>query len=122
MTWIEENLKSNLEVIEDLPYLQLKQMVTDREFVAVYVCKCRDFTSFSPDSLLFSISLDSANCDTCEEALQNLEDIDDDTEAVGVRMVKTDDQEFADMVGIDHFPSLVYYEHGNPHIYDGMQF
>ena len=55
----------------------------------------------------------------CDEALQNLEDIDDDADAVGVRMVKTDDAEFAQVNGIESFPTLVYYEHGNPHIYDG---
>ena len=62
---------------------------------------------------------DSADCAICEEALQNLEDIDDDADAVGVRMVKTDDKAFADFIGLSTFPSIVYYEHGNPHIYDG---
>ena len=62
---------------------------------------------------------DSADCAVCEEALQNLEDIDDDADAVGVRMVKTDDAEFAQFIGLTEFPSIVYYEHGNPHIYDG---
>ena len=51
--------------------------------------------------------------------MQNLEDIDDDADAVGVRMVKTDDAEFAQFIGLTEFPSIVYYEHGNPHIYDG---
>ena len=48
-----------------------------------------------------------------------MEDIDDDADAVGVRMIKTDDLEFAQEIGISEFPSIVYYEHGNPHIYDG---
>ena len=34
-------------------------------------------------------------------------------------MVKTDDAEFAQFIGLTEFPSIVYYEHGNPHIYDG---
>ena len=54
--------------------------------------------------------------------MQNLEDIDDDADAVGVRMVKTDDTEFAQFIGLTEFPSIVYYEHGNPHIYDGKKF
>ena len=62
---------------------------------------------------------DSADCPICDEALQNLEDIDDDADAVGVRMIKTDDAEFAQEIGITEFPAIVYYEHGNPHIYDG---
>ena len=51
--------------------------------------------------------------------MQNLEDIDDDADAVGVRMIKTDDAEFSQEIGITEFPAIVYYEHGNPHIYDG---
>ena len=69
--------------------------------------------------IYFFLILDSADCAICEEALQNLEDIDDDADAVGVRMIKTDDKAFADFIGINQFPSIVYYEHGNPHIYDG---
>ena len=37
--WIEENFKSNLDVIEDLSYAQIKQMVLDREYVLIYACK-----------------------------------------------------------------------------------
>ena len=37
-------------------------------------------------------------------------------------MVKTDDAEFAQFIGLTEFPSIVYYEHGNPHIYDGNIF
>ena len=69
--------------------------------------------------IFFFFFSDSADCAVCEEALQNLEDIDDDADAVGVRMVKTDDAEFAQFIGLTEFPSIVYYEHGNPHIYDG---
>ena len=36
-------------------------------------------------------------------------------------MVKTDDTEFAQFIGLTEFPSIVYYEHGNPHIYDGKE-
>ena len=54
--------------------------------------------------------------------MQNLEDIDDDADAVGVRMLKTDDAAFAQEIGISEFPAIVYYEHGNPHIYDGKIF
>jgi hypothetical protein len=37
--WIDENFKSNLDVIEDLAFAQIKQMVDDREYVMVYACK-----------------------------------------------------------------------------------
>ena len=74
---------------------------------------------FFLDKIFGFFFTDSADCAVCEEALQNLEDIDDDADAVGVRMVKTDDAEFAQFIGLTEFPSIVYYEHGNPHIYDG---
>ena len=64
---------------------------------------------------------DDDHCPICDEALQNLEDIDDDADAVGVRMVKTDDTAFSEFIGLSQFPSIVYYEHSNPHIYDGTQ-
>ena len=40
-TWIDENFKANLDVIEDLSYAQIKQMVQDREYVLIYACKYR---------------------------------------------------------------------------------
>ena len=39
LAWIEENLKANLDVIEDLSFAQIKQMVKDREYVLIYACK-----------------------------------------------------------------------------------
>ena len=62
---------------------------------------------------------DAPNCELCEEALKHLEDIDDDADAVGVRMVMTDDKEFVKMYGIEEFPTVVYFEKDNPHIYNG---
>ena len=39
LAWIEENLRTNQDVIEDLSYAQIKQMVQDREYVLIYTCK-----------------------------------------------------------------------------------
>ena len=39
LAWIEENLNANLDVIEDLSHVQIKQMVQDREYVLIYTCK-----------------------------------------------------------------------------------
>ena len=50
---------------------------------------------------------------------QNLENIDDDLDAVGIAFVKTDDAEFAAEMGVKKYPSLVYFELGNPSLYDG---
>ena len=59
------------------------------------------------------------DCEICEEALAQLESIDDDAEAVGVRVIKTDDEEVAEEYGITKFPAVIYFENEDPSIYDG---
>ena len=61
----------------------------------------------------------SACCERCAADIQALEQIDDDTDAVGVKFVKTDDAGFAKEVGVKQFPTIVYFEKGNPSIYEG---
>jgi hypothetical protein len=34
-------------------------------------------------------------------------------------MVKTEDRDFIKMYGLEHFPTVVYFEKDNPHIYNG---
>ena len=65
------------------------------------------------------ISDSEENCEICDEALLQLESIDDDAEAVGVRVIKTDDKEIAEEYGITEFPAVIYFENQDPSIYDG---
>ena len=65
---------------------------------------------------------DVADNEACDEAIKQLEQIDDDTEAVGVKFVKTDDPEFAAEFGIEEFPAILYFEDKQPSIYDGKPF
>ena len=62
---------------------------------------------------------DAPDNEACEEAIKQLEQIDDDADAVGVKFVKTDDADFAAEYGIDQFPTIIYFEHKQPSIYDG---
>ena len=62
---------------------------------------------------------DSDRCERCAADIQALEQIDDDTDAVGVKFVKTDDVGFAKEVGVTEFPTIVYFEKGSPSIYEG---
>ena len=62
---------------------------------------------------------DSDRCERCAADIQALEQIDDDTDAVGVKFVKTDDVGFAKEVGVKQFPTIVYFEKGSPSIYEG---
>ena len=41
--FIQENFKANLDVIEDLSFAQIKQMVQDRDYVLIYVCKSKKY-------------------------------------------------------------------------------
>ncbi len=65
---------------------------------------------------------DVADNEACDEAIKQLEQIDDDAEAVGVKFVKTDDPEFAAEFGIEEFPAILYFEDKQPSIYDGKRF
>merc|ERR1712088_530446 len=78
--WVESELASNLDVIEDL---------------------------YTED------------CTACDEAIKQLEQIDDDADAVGVMFVKTNEADFAAEYGIDSFPAILYFENQQPSIYDG---
>lgn len=61
----------------------------------------------------------SDDCDSCEEILEELETIDDDTDKHGIQFVKSNDAKLASEIGIFSFPALVYYETGVPIMYDG---
>ena len=50
-----------------------------------------------------------------------MEDIDDDADAVGVRMVKTEDKEFVKQYGLETFPTVVYFEKDAPHMSNGSE-
>ena len=63
--------------------------------------------------------VDTKDCEACDEAIKQLEQIDDDADAVGVKFVKTDEQAFAAEYGIETFPTIIYFEGKQPSIYDG---
>uniref|UniRef100_A0A7E4ZTG5 Thioredoxin domain-containing protein n=1 Tax=Panagrellus redivivus TaxID=6233 RepID=A0A7E4ZTG5_PANRE len=59
-------------------------------------------------------------CPNCGDALSEVEEIDDDIEATGyIEVVKTDDRRVARALGVNTFPSLVYFRRRNPILYDG---
>jgi len=68
---------------------------------------------------LFLLSLDDDECETCAAILEELENIDDDTDKHGIQFVKSNDVKLAHEIGIFAFPALVYYETGVPIMYDG---
>ena len=53
------------------------------------------------------------------DVLQGLENIDDDAQRQNIALVKTTDGEFAESIGIDEFPALVFYKDAMPNVFDG---
>lgn len=50
-----------------------------------------------------------------------MENIDDELEKEGIVIVRLDDENEAKEYGIDHLPTLVYFENKIPAIYEGNQ-
>lgn len=63
---------------------------------------------------------DDDKCESCDQILEDLETIDDDTDKHGIQFVKSKDSKLASEIGIFSFPALVYYETGVPIMYDGQ--
>ena len=53
------------------------------------------------------------------ETLTELENIDDDVERQKIKMSKTTDASFAEEVGVDTYPALVFFKDGVPNLYEG---
>lgn len=52
--------------------------------------------------------------------LEELEQIDDDTDSFGVDFVKINDKRLAKQYGIKNFPALTYFREKQPIIYEGL--
>ncbi|XP_063985201.1 uncharacterized protein LOC135166658 isoform X2 [Diachasmimorpha longicaudata] len=84
--------------IEEVNAKILGKIVEDTEFVAVLFYK--------PD------------CKKCAKALQELENIDDEADQLGIGFVKIADEELAEEYNLGALPALVYYRHQIPIIYE----
>lgn len=65
------------------------------------------------------IFIDTRSCHTCDKVLEELENIDDDTDTFGVDFVKINDKRLAKHYGIKNFPALTYFRKKEPIIYEG---
>lgn len=62
--------------------------------------------------------LDKPECRKCAKALQELENIDDEADQLGIGFVKIHDETLADEYNLGDLPRLVYYRHKTPIIYE----
>ena len=63
--------------------------------------------------------LDEDNCLECDEAMEGLEKIDDETDALDITFVKVNDPRYAKKYGVNKLPALVYFRRKFPSIYRG---
>lgn len=65
------------------------------------------------------ISIDDNNDKKSVKVLTELENIDDECDALGISFVKIDNVEEAKEYGIEKLPKLLYFEKGIPTVYNG---
>lgn len=63
--------------------------------------------------------LDDHDDEESQRILTELENIDDECDQKGISFVKIDDDHVAKEYGVDHLPTLVYFENKIPSLYDG---
>lgn len=66
-----------------------------------------------------TVVADDNNEDESQKVLDELENIDDECDALGITFVKIDNPDEATEYGINHMPALLYFEKGIPTIYEG---
>ncbi|XP_018318516.1 uncharacterized protein LOC108732303 isoform X2 [Agrilus planipennis] len=99
LEWILDLRDSAPDVIESVDRKTLQVLINDVDHLAVFFY--------------------DEKCKECDEILEELENIDDDTDKHGIQFVKSNDAKLASEIGIFSFPALVYYETGVPIMYDG---
>uniref|UniRef100_A0A146M1J4 Thioredoxin domain-containing protein n=1 Tax=Lygus hesperus TaxID=30085 RepID=A0A146M1J4_LYGHE len=85
--------------IELITREMLETMVEESQYLAVYFYK--------------------ASCHICDEILEGLERIDDESDVFGIHMVKIMDPQLAKRYSIKTYPALVYFRNGNPLLFEG---
>ncbi|XP_067631583.1 uncharacterized protein hlk isoform X8 [Eurosta solidaginis] len=97
--------------IEEVNSKILLKIIEDTDFVAVLFCP--DHATCPPRVM------DKPQCRKCAKALQELENIDDEADQLGIGFVKIHDEELAEEYNLGNLPALVYYRHQTPIIYEG---
>lgn len=118
--WLVAQLEK--DEIEDVTDEMLDRLVKEGKTLAVLFCKCDewkmkiiwlDFYSYC------MIIPDDNNDQRSQDVLAELENIDDECDALGITFVKIDNVDEAKEYGIEEVPSLLYFEKGIPTVYEG---
>lgn len=114
LQWLEHQVKS--DEIEDINDEMLDLILKKRPYVAVLFCKYYLHDYFLCCNVYV---LDDKNQKKSQKILAELENIDDECDENDIVFVKIDDPEEAKEYGIDHIPSLVFFERQIPFLYEG---
>jgi len=95
--------------IEEVNAKILSKIVAETDYVAVLFCP--DSKTCPPNGS------NKPECKKCVKALQELENIDDEADQLGIGFVKIADEALADEYNLEQLPALVYYRHQIPIIY-----
>ncbi|MCL4136770.1 UNVERIFIED_CONTAM: hypothetical protein GTU68_030034 [Idotea baltica] len=100
LSWLLTEKDPSADFIEEVSGDIVLRIIRDSDAVAVYF--------YSEET-----------CPECMKVLQELEEIDDDTDKIGVKFVKTQDTKVAERYGVKAFPALLYFEHQVPTVFEG---
>ncbi|XP_055708465.1 uncharacterized protein LOC129804839 isoform X11 [Phlebotomus papatasi] len=99
--------------IEEVNAKILSKIVEDTDYIAVLFCP-EHSTCPSGHGRMSN----KTECRKCARALQELENIDDEADQLGIGFVKIHDEDLADEYNLGALPKLVYYRHQIPIIYE----
>ena len=105
--------------IEEVNRKMLEKLLDENEFVAVYFCKSLRLYLLDPKTWKSNIA-DEDDCAECDQVLEGLERIDDETDALDITFVKINDPRYAKKYGVNKLPALVYFRRKFPSIYRGQ--
>ena len=105
--------------IEEVNAKHLESLIGERLFMAVLFCKNHLVTVDDETFISRTFTFADNALDESTSALQHLENIDDKADRLGIAFVKVNDLELVDEYGLTGIPSLVYYRHGAPILYEG---
>lgn len=149
LRWLEDQKSPNSHQIQELTGKQCKDLIKSKEHVAIYLFDDNDDddnddddddddsdngnkANLSSKDKLSKRNVDDDDDDENDEdddedddddndVLAGLENIDSDCRKQSIEFVKTKDVSFIKEYGLDEedLPALIYFEHGQPSIYDG---
>ncbi|XP_071549030.1 uncharacterized protein hlk isoform X4 [Panulirus ornatus] len=129
LSWLLTEKDPTADFIEDMEGDALQRVIRDSDAIAVYfydlaACGCED-PQAEPEKKKKkkkkeqSQDKNDSSCETCMQVLEELENIDDDTDRIGVSFVKTQDTKIAERYGVTSLPALLYFEHQVPTVFEG---